>query len=234
MRIRLEQTVNGQPQVSVVTDQGFREAFPNTLFPEVLTDEVVGPFGGAIVVETTQPIAAFNQTITEGALQQINGKWQATWVVAEMPSEEATVALANIQTFTWIAIKNERDRRLLSVGVPVTVNGVEKGFETDVINRTRYAQMVDAGKAQLAAGGTITDVVKTPDGQDITWKTMDNSFVEMTIQLVNDIVAAISNQEQTVFAHAEALRVQMMALSDPTTFNVMQGWPDVYSVQGLP
>ena len=112
----------------------------------------------------------------------------------------------------WEAIKAERDRRTLSGGYVVSVEGNPKWFHSDLLSRSQQIGLV-----LLGAG--------IPPG--LAWKTMDGSFVEMTQALAGAIFAAAAQQDQATFAAAEAARTVMDA--DPQSFDLASVvWPATY------
>lgn len=64
---------------------------------------------------------------------------------------------------------------------------------------------------------------------DTYWKTMSGSFVLMTTQLINDIVAAQMVQEGTIFTAAETHKTALFASSTPETYDYSTGWPGTYA-----
>lgn len=125
----------------------------------------------------------------------------APYVVYTRKSDE------QIAQVRWEKIKTKRDEITDNGGC--LVGG--KWFHTDP--KSKQQQM-----ALTMLGSSI------PAG--LMWKTMDGSFVEMTAQLAQQLFAAQVHREQTVFAHAEALR------ADPTA-DISSGWPEVYEAGAL-
>ena len=112
----------------------------------------------------------------------------------------------------WEAIKAERDRRTLSGGYVVSVEGNPKWFHSDLLSRSQQIGLV-----LLGAG--------IPPG--LAWKTMDGSFVSMTQALAGAIFGAAAQQDQATFAAAEAARTVMDA--DPQSFDLASVvWPATY------
>jgi hypothetical protein len=109
------------------------------------------------------------------------------------------------QTTMWKAIKAERDNRRQSGGY--CVGG--KWFHSDQISRNQ----------QLALAMTAI-----PD--NLQWKTMDGTFVAMTAELAQQILAAASANDQAIFAAAEMHKAAMLA--DPLSYDFSKGWPDRY------
>lgn len=117
--------------------------------------------------------------------------------------------VSDIQALKWDAIKAERDRR--------TVNGVHTAgnwFHSDTFSRTQQLGLVMMGASM-------------PSG--IMWKTMDQTFVEMTPALAGQIFQATAGSDALLFGTAEAKHAEMLALDDPTNYDVMAGWPETHA-----
>ena len=61
-----------------------------------------------------------------------------------------------------------------------------------------------------------------------SWKTMTGSFVPMTQQLIDDIVAAQMVQENAIFIQAEVHKAGLFASATPETYDYSTGWPETY------
>lgn len=131
-------------------------------------------------------------------------------LVAPTPPTAAEL-LAAAQDAQWTAIKAERDRRTQTGGYYVA--SVNKWFNSDPFSRTQ----------QL---GLLMYAANMPSG--IKWKTMDGSFITMTPALAQAVFAAAGASDQALFAYAESLYAQVLAASDPTSVNILSGWPKIY------
>ncbi len=105
----------------------------------------------------------------------------------------------------WLAIKAERDRRKAG-GVQVG----EKWFHSDDSSRIQQLGLV-------MMGATMPE--------DIMWKTMDGSFIEMTPTLAQAIFSAAANLDFELFTIAETHRVAMEASEAPSDYDFSGGWP---------
>lgn len=122
-------------------------------------------------------------------------------------------AIEVIQTQAWEAIKAERTKRMNEGGFHVVVNGVQKWFHSTQESRIQYIGLVNFG-----------DNLPT----DISWKTMDGSFVTMTPSLANSLIGHAAISDQTIFAAAEAHRAAMLQVIDPLTYDFSAGWPTAF------
>jgi hypothetical protein len=59
----------------------------------------------------------------------------------------------------------------------------------------------------------------------IMWKTMTETFVQMTPALAAGIFQATGAQDMGIFARAEYHRAMMNASSNPSTYDYSAGWP---------
>jgi hypothetical protein len=138
---------------------------------------------------------------------------------------DLTIAAENLlaqRTTRWELLKQERLSRTTERGVLVS----GKWFHTDVLSRSQYAQLGVKANTMLAGGSTLDDVIMANSGP-VIWKTMDNSFIPMTVQLVQLVLDALFNQEALVFRTAEANRDMIYRSLDPVSF-VSSGWPQTF------
>ena len=127
------------------------------------------------------------------------------------PFEIAEEVLVDNQEKVWSAIKALREDRTLNGGVKVA----DKWFYTDLKSTAQYNTLTNVG-------------VCNPTLSIPGWKTMDGSFVEMTLALVNQIqLAGITSQAQT-YAVAEAHKAAMLASTDPSSYDYSTGWPLIF------
>ena len=108
----------------------------------------------------------------------------------------------------WSEIKEERDRRKFN-GVKVAGNW----FHSDDTSRIQQIGLMLMG-ASMPAG--------------IMWKTMTDTFVQMTPTLAQQIFQSVATQDMAIFAKAEYHRAMMQASSNPTTYDFSTGWPPTF------
>jgi hypothetical protein len=124
----------------------------------------------------------------------------------------------------WALIKARRDSRKAG-GAKVG----DKWFHTDDSSKTQHLGNKDTARDQLEAGGSMADPLRDPETLEIIrWKTMDGSFVAMTVQLSFDIVKAVKKLEFSTFAMAEIHRAAMQASEAPEDYDFSGGWPLIY------
>lgn len=133
------------------------------------------------------------------------------------PTHEALAAAA------WAEIKIERDRRKAG-GVKVGT----KWYHSDETSRTQYIGLLHMADAAVAAGGTGSTTLQY-GGQDIQWKTMDGTFIKMTVQRAKDVFNAVSGLDFAAFGAAEAHKAAMEASADPASYDFSAGWPATFA-----
>ncbi len=122
----------------------------------------------------------------------------------------------------WEEIKSER--------TAIELGGVQVGgkwYHTDDSSRIKYLGLYKLAEQALASGAVGTTVLQY-GGQNIRWKTMDKTFVDMTVQRAQDVYFAVFGLDMTAFAAAEAHRVAMEASADPTIYDYSAGWPGTF------
>ncbi|NDD55674.1 hypothetical protein EBZ39_17715 [bacterium] len=89
----LIQIENGKPVNYAVVEENFRQLFPNTSFPAILTADVVEPFGFGMYEFSPQPTAGKYEKVVEiDAVKDEGGVWRQTWSVVAMSDEEKAAA----------------------------------------------------------------------------------------------------------------------------------------------
>lgn len=122
----------------------------------------------------------------------------------------------------WQAIKAKRDA-IKAGGVKVGT----KWYHTDTESRIQHLGLLEKTRAARAAGGTDATRLQAL-GQDIKWKTMDGSFIYLTVKHAEDIFAAVTDLDAAAFAAAETHRVAMEASADPAAYDFAAGWPATF------
>lgn len=112
----------------------------------------------------------------------------------------------HIKLKLWEQIKTERDNRTHNGGYPAA----GKWFHSDTFSRSQQLGLVMMG-ANIPAG--------------LMWKTMDGSFIEMTQAVASDVFIGAGIQDSAIFAHAESLKAQVEASTDPASIDIYSGWP---------
>ena len=123
----------------------------------------------------------------------------------------------------WDRIKAKRDA-IKAGGVKVGT----KWYHTDTESRIQHIGLLEKARAARAAGGTDATRLQAL-GQDIKWKTMDGSFVDMTVALAEAIFAAVVDLDAAAFAVAEQHRAAVEEADDPASYDFSTGWPETFA-----
>lgn len=119
-------------------------------------------------------------------------------------------AIEVLQTQAWEAIKAERTKRMNNGGLKVLIGSEAKWFHSDEASRIQYIGLVNIG-------------ANFPP--DVKWKTMDGSFVNMTLSIAQTLIGATSISDQAVFSTAEKHKAEMMKMPNPLEYDFSAGWP---------
>ena len=139
------------------------------------------------------------------------------------PPTEPTPTLDELKERAWDRIKVKR-HSIKSGGVKVGT----KWYHTDTESLIQHLGLLEKARAARAAGGT--DVTRLQAlGQDIKWKTMDGSFIYLTVKHAEDIFAAVADLDAAAFAAAETHRAAMEASADPAAYDFSGGWPATFA-----
>ncbi|MBE2895562.1 DUF4376 domain-containing protein [Pasteurellaceae bacterium HPA106] len=134
-------------------------------------------------------------------------EWQGDgWV---LNPEKQAQQKAVVQSTVWEEIKQERYDHTHS---GVYVKSIKKWFHSDEPSRIQYL--------------TMQQLAELPPA--LQWKTMDNSFVEMTKPLLNELILTLIAEEQADFANAEKHRLAMLAVDNPSDYDYSTGWSKNY------
>lgn len=107
------------------------------------------------------------------------------------------------QSDRWEAIKSIRDRKTQLGGYKVGSNW----YHSDTFSRTQQLGLVMLG-ANIPTG--------------LQWKTMQGTFVTMTLTLAQQVFTAAAAQDAALFSHAEVLRSN-------SSLDITQDWPETYN-----
>ena len=115
---------------------------------------------------------------------------------------------AEQQEEVWERIKAKRYDNLRH---GVYAKSVGKWFQTDDATRLQYLAL---------ALESVTGGFKKP----INWKTMDNSFLMLTPELLREIMQAMHDDEQADFINAEKHKAAMLKAEHPLEYDYSAGW----------
>lgn len=115
---------------------------------------------------------------------------------------------AEQQDEMWERIKQKRYDNLRH---GVYIKSVGKWFQTDDATRLQYLAL---------ALESVTGGFKKP----INWKTMDNSFLMLTPELLREIMQTMHDDEEADFINAEKHKAAMLKAENPLKYDYSDGW----------
>lgn len=105
----LIQLQNGVPTGYPVLDSNFRQLYPNTSFPAILTPETVEPFDCGLYDFSGQPTPGKYEKVVEAApVKNSSGVWIQSWAVVAMNDAEKAQADADKEN----QVRADRNGRL--------------------------------------------------------------------------------------------------------------------------
>lgn len=169
----------------------------------------------ALAVDAPPPV------MTPGTRARWNGEgFEVTDI--QYPNPEPPETIAEAKNRVWREIMAERDLRK-SGGVKIE----EKWFHSDDSSRIQHLGLKDQARDMITAG--LPDTTRLQKlGADVRWKTMDGSFIYLTVRHAFDIVAAVGDLDALAFTAAEVHRMAMESCADPSAYDFSAGWPDIY------
>ena len=129
---------------------------------------------------------------------------QNQWVIC--PELDAYKLVENQDT-VWELIK---ERRLQAVTSGVYVELVDKWFHTDEVSVTTYS--------------TIAGMIALDNYDPVQWKTMDNAWLLLTVELFKELQTAMSAKTNANYAVAEQHKAAMLEATNPLEYDFSEGW----------
>lgn len=201
--------------------------YKTNTFDDLITDETgnLQTHGKDWVRLTSQDdINAVSQAITTGGEVWLNAtgglvfspprpspahKWDNQSKAWLLDTAAAAALKEQQQDEMWARIKAKRTDNLRH---GVYVKSVDKWFHTDDNSRTQYL--------------ALAVMPKLPE--KLAWKTMDNSFVNMTKTLLEELMTQMLMDEQADFANAERHKAAMEKADKPLEYDYGDGWTANY------
>ena len=190
-----------------VSEAAIRAEYPDTSFPSPF----VAPARFAPVFPAPQPPHnSITHTVVETApVETGKGHWEQQWSVLALDAAAAEANVTAARSRIWEAIKAERERRSQYGGY----KAAGKWFHSDTFSRSQQIGLVIMG-ANIPAG--------------LQWKTMDGTRIEMTPAVAQQVFQAAAAQDNAIFAHAEALRLDVETNHNPAAVDITSGWPETF------
>lgn len=163
----------------------------------LIPEQYIGDFEvglGRAVVEVGNDVSDISHII-------VNGKA----IVSHEPYNIEPLHVRQAQV--WEQIKQRRYEAITS---GVYVNSVDKWFHTDEVSVTSYA--------------TIAGMIALDNYAPVQWKTMDNTWLLLTVDLFKELQTAISQATNANYAVAEQHKAAMLLADNPLEYDYSQGW----------
>ncbi|HFC8546143.1 TPA: DUF4376 domain-containing protein [Neisseria lactamica] len=141
--------------------------------------------------------------------------WDDKAKACVLPPDVAARLKAEQQDEVWERIKAKRHDNLRH---GVYAKSVGKWFQTDDATRLQYLAL---------ALESVTGGFKKP----INWKTMDNSFLQLTPELLREIMQTMHDDEQADFANAERHKAAMLKAENPLEYDYSGSWTANFNEQ---
>jgi hypothetical protein len=141
--------------------------------------------------------------------------WDAKAKAWILPPDVAARLKAEQQDEMWERIKAKRYDNLRH---GVYAKSVGKWFQTDDATRLQYLAL---------ALESVTGGFKKP----INWKTMDNSFLMLTPELLREIMQTMHDDEEADFINAEKHKAAMLKAENPLEYDYSDGWTENFDEQ---
>ena len=129
---------------------------------------------------------------------------QNQWIIS--PELDA-YKLVEEQSTVW---ENIKQRRYIAVTSGVYVESVDKWFHTDEVSVTTYS--------------TIAGMIALNNYEPVQWKTMDNTWLLLTVELFKELQTAMSVKTNINYAIAEQHKAAMLKATNPLEYDYSEGW----------
>ena len=153
--------------------------------------------------ETVQTVGELPAHLTliapPSELHQWNGK---AWALSK---EAAAAVKAEQQAEMWERIKAKRAQ---SCHAGIYIKSLKKWLHSDADSRQQYT--------------FLRTLDKLPE--NLMWKTLDNSFVPMTRELLDELTLKLISDEQHDFQNAERHKAAMLKVENPLEYDYSSGW----------
>lgn len=142
MELRNQETGN------IISDVAFRQLYPGSSFPKVITESIYNSFGYDVVFNGPQPTLTEYQYAQRDGVELIEGKWFTKFIAAErFVDDEESTAAEKIAAY-------EEGKVLSRMKSADYV-----GFWQALIRSTVYATLKENAKTDLAANVLATELI---------------------------------------------------------------------------
>ncbi len=203
--------------LSIISEQMFRSKYKNVSFPSPLTDEILAPFGYAVLNMITPPAYDWwTHRLVEGTPEQREGKWYQTWVlesVTHTPEEEAE---------RLAAAKSTKLADIKSAFAAAEANGFVDSTLGFRIDATRRSIDDIEGLIDLVSSGAT----KAP----VTFRGYDNTYHNLSLDQLNTLRIEAKGRGPILYAkkwELEAAVDKALTVEEVQTIITDSGWPGV-------
>lgn len=202
---------------SSISEYKFKINHPNVSFPSPLTDEILAPFGYAVLNPTTPPTYdSWTHRLVEGTPEQRDGKWWQTWTLEAVThtAEEEAERLADAKAVKIADIK--------SAFAAAEANGfVESslGFRADA---TRRSIGDIEGLIDLVSSGVLS--------APVTFRDYDNAYHRLTLDQLNTLRLEAKGRGPVLYGRKWELEAAVDAAETVEAVQAIDagaGWPGV-------
>lgn len=202
---------------SSISEYKFKINHPNVSFPSYLTDEILAPFGYAVLNMITPPAYdSWTHRLVEGTPEQREGKWYQTWVlepVTHTPEEEAE---------RLAAAKSTKLADIRSAFTAAEANGFVDSTLGFRIDATRRSIDDIEGLIDLVSSGAM----KAP----VTFRGYDNTYHNLSLDQLNTLRIEAKGRGPILYAkkwELEAAVDKALTVEEVQTIITDSGWPGV-------
>jgi len=201
----------------VVQDSATTTSADGTQFPAgFFTDqEAVGRAGLEQAPEIQYPNEMFYTWVHNS---------DGTITVTPKPLEDCIAYVSGLVT-------DLRAKKMGLGGCKVLVGTEEKWFHSDAVSKTQQLGLERQASNALAEGKDESYILKDDEG-DIYWKTMNKSFVPMTVKLAKDVFQAAFLQDSAIFRaavkHTTAIQGKHF-VPELEVYDYTIDWPETFN-----
>lgn len=201
--------------LEIVTEAAFYAAHPNVSFPATLTDEILSPFGYAVLNPTSPPAYdSWTHRLIESTPEQRDGKWWQTWVLEPVThtAEEEAQRLAEAKSTKLSEIK----AALIAAEAD---DYVESSLGFRASSTRRSIEDID-GLIDLVSSGALPVPVKFRD--------YDNAYHSLTIKQLNTLRLEAKGRRPLLYAREWELEAAVYAAETVEAVQAIDagaGWP---------
>ena len=140
--------LRNQETGEIISDIAFRQLYPNTSFPKVITESTYHGFGYDVVLNGAQPVATEYQQVRRDGVELIEGQWFTKFILVDrFVDDEESTAAEKIASY-------EQGKVLASMQSADYV-----GFWQALIRSTVYSTLKENAKLDLAANVLATELI---------------------------------------------------------------------------